>query len=56
MIEFKGSIPRNASAFKIHGVEGARITIDVSEQELTKALLLIGLRGKTLRIQVKEEI
>jgi len=53
MTSFLASIPLTATAIRIHGEGGLRLTLDVPESSLPEALALIGMRGETLRVTVK---
>jgi hypothetical protein len=53
-VSFRASIPPSETAIKIHGQEGARIVLDVSEQDLCDFLLMLPMRNKVLRVTVEE--
>lgn len=51
---FLASFPPTATAFKAHGDEGFRITLDLAESESEAAIVLMGMRRKLLRVTVEE--
>ena len=53
-VSFRASIPPSETAIKIHGQEGARLVLDVAEQDLGDFLLMLPLRNRVLRVTVEE--
>ena len=53
-IKFIATLPLTATAIQIHGEEGMRVTLDIAESELPKALGLVTLKGKQLEVEIKE--
>jgi len=53
-VTFRASIPPSETAIKIHGQEGARIVLDVAEQDLGDFLLMLPMRNRVLRVTVQE--
>jgi hypothetical protein len=53
-VSFRASIPPSETAIRIHGQDGARVVLDVSEQDLGDFLLMLPLRNRVLRVTVEE--
>ena len=53
-VSFRASIPPTETAIKIHGEGGARMLIDVSEDDLPGFLPALAMRGKVLRVTLEE--
>jgi len=51
--DFDAVIPSTATAIRIHGDEGMRLTLDVDETNLPDALRLLSWRGRLLRVTVR---
>ena len=54
-VEFLAIIPSIASAIKVHGDEGWRITLDVDGSQEANVLPLLAMRGKVLRVSIVVE-
>lgn len=56
-IVFYASFPTNATAIRMHGDGGFRITLDIAESESSVMAALAQMRGKTMIItaQVEEQ-
>ena len=52
-VSFRASIPPTETAIKIHGEGGARMLIDVSEDDLPGFLPALAMRGKVLRVTLE---
>jgi hypothetical protein len=50
---FEAVIPSTATAIRIHGDEGMRLTLDVDESNLPKALDLVCWRGRLLKVTIE---
>tara|TARA_R110000796_G_scaffold34191_1_gene88438 strand:+ start:368 stop:547 length:180 start_codon:yes stop_codon:yes gene_type:complete len=53
-VTFRASIPTTETAIKIHGQEGARMTLDIAECDLCDFLMLLPMRNKVLSVTVQE--
>jgi len=53
-VSFIASIPPIETAIKIHGDVGARLILDIADQELHKFFPVTLLRGKILKVSIKE--
>lgn len=53
-VMFRASIPPTEQAIKIHGEGGARMLIDIAEDDLTGFLPALAMRGKVLRVTLEE--
>lgn len=51
---FRASIPPSETAIKIHGQEGARIMLDIAEDDLGAFLSMLPMRNRVLRVTVEE--
>jgi len=54
-VVFRATIPPKAAAIDVHGQEGARLTLDVSDADLPAFLPVVLLRGKVLRVTLEVE-
>ncbi len=54
-VSFIASIPPIETAIKIHGEEGARLTLDIADSELGNFFPVTLLRGKILRVVIEAE-
>lgn len=54
-VTFRASIPTTETAIKIHGQEGARMTLDIAECDLCDFLMLLPMRNKVLKVTVEED-
>ena len=55
IVEFRATIPVKAAAIDIHGETGARLTLEVADSDMGDFLPIVLLRGKRLRVTVKED-
>jgi len=53
-VSFRASIPPTETAIKVHGEGGARMQLDISEQDLGSFLPALVMRGKVLRVTLEE--
>ena len=53
-VTFRASIPPMDTAIKIHGEGGARVQIDIAEEDLKDFLPALPLRQKVLLVTLKE--
>ena len=53
-ISFIGSFPSIATAIRVHGDGGARIVIDIPENELPAIARLLLMRGKAIKVTVED--
>ncbi len=53
-VSFNATIPPTESAIKVHGQDGARLLLDVSESDLGAFLMVLPMRGCRLRVTIKE--
>jgi hypothetical protein len=53
-VSFRASIPPTEQAIKIHGEGGARLLIDIAEDDLPAFLPALAMRGKVLRVTLEE--
>jgi len=53
-IEFIASLPPIQSAIQLDGLEGARIKLDVPENNMMAVLKLTVLKGKTFKVTISE--
>ena len=53
-VSFRASIPPTETAIKIHGEGGARMLLDIAEDDLQGFLPALAMRGKTLRVTLEE--
>lgn len=51
--EFEAVIPSTATAIRVHGDEGMRLTLDVDESNLPAALDVLTMRGRLLRVTIE---
>ncbi len=51
-VQFIASIPPIETAIKIHGQEGARLILDVSDKELGRFFPVTLMRGKILKVTI----
>lgn len=54
-VQFLAIIPSTASAIKIHGDEGWRITLDIDGSQEADVLPLLVMRGRVLRVTIEVE-
>lgn len=54
-IEFSASIPAIDSAIKFHGDAGARLMLDVAENNMGAFVRILTMRGKRLRVKIISE-
>ena len=54
-VTFKASIPPTEQAIKIHGEGGARLILDIAEDNLAGFLPALVFRGKRLQITMSED-
>ena len=54
IVSFRASIPPSETAIKIHGQEGARLVLDIAEQDLLDFLRMLPMRNTVLRVTVEE--
>lgn len=52
-VTFFAVVPSIASAIKLHGDEGMRLTLDVDSSQEEAALAIRGMRGQLLQVTVK---
>jgi hypothetical protein len=52
-VTFRASIPPIESAIKIHGEQGARLTLDVADVDLQDFFPVTALRGSVLTITIE---
>ncbi len=52
-VEFMASIPPIETAIKIHGQEGARLTLDISDRDLPAFFPVTLLRGKIIMVTLQ---
>ncbi len=55
MIEFLAVIPDLQSAIQIAGDGGARVKLDVADDDIDAVVQLLALRGQVLRVRVQAE-
>ena len=53
-VSFRASIPPTETAIKIHGEGGARMLLDIAEDDLPGFLPALAMRGKVLRVTLEE--
>lgn len=53
-IEFIASLPPIQSAIQLDGLEGARIKLDVPENQMLSVLKLSALKGKTFKVTISD--
>jgi hypothetical protein len=53
-VSFRASIPPSETAIKIHGEGGARMILDIAESDLGAFLPALVMRGKRLRVTLKD--
>ena len=54
-VTFRATIPPVESAIKVAGDGGARMIMDISEQDLLGFLPALALRGKVLRVTLEDD-
>jgi len=52
-ITFRATIPHKAAAIDVHGDEGARFVLDISDSDLADFLPVVTMRNKVLCVTVK---
>jgi len=54
-VSFRASIPHKAAAIDVHGDEGARLVLDISDSDLADFLPVVTMRNKVLRVTIEAE-
>lgn len=54
-ISFIASLPPIQSAIQLNGLDGARIKLDVPENEMPEVMKLVLLKGKAFRVTITQE-
>jgi len=54
-VEFPASIPATENAIKIAGDGGARLILDISENNMGAFLMALPMRGKKLLVRLTQE-
>ena len=55
-VTFRAAIPGKASAIDIHGETGARLTLEIADEDLADFLPVVRLRGLALRVTIGEDV
>ena len=53
-VDFLASFPPTATAIQMHGDGGMRITLDISETDVPKALPVMQWRGTVMEVTIRE--
>ena len=54
-ISFMASLPPIQSAMQFNGLDGARIKLDIPENEMPAVMKMVLLKGKAFRVTITQE-
>jgi hypothetical protein len=55
-VTFRAVIPPMETAIKIHGDGGARMQLDIAEEDIKYFIVALPMRGKTLMVTLREDV